>query len=171
MAAEKSPSHVLFPEDLDRVFPDARFVMAHRDPTDVILSVADVYADLIAGFTDHIDRHYIGQLNVEHWSLGMRRALHFRAAGAEDRFYDIDFRAMQAGPIDAVKGLYGWLGQPVTEEYESRMRGWRAESAERREPGTHADPVAFELDLDRIRPLFAEYVVRAKRWTDHANAR
>jgi hypothetical protein len=162
----KSPSHVLTLDDLNRVFPDARFVMTHRDPTDVILSVADLYADIIGGFTDHIDREYIGQLNVEHWSLGMQRALRFRDGGADHRFYDIDFRAMQADPINEVRGLYGWLGEPVTDEFESRMRGWWAEAAAEREPSSHADPVAFGLDLDKVRPLFADYV---KSRTVHGN--
>jgi hypothetical protein len=154
----KSPSHVLWLDDLNRVFPDARFVMTHRDPTDVILSVADLYADIIGGFTDHIDREYIGQLNVEHWSLGMQRAIRFRDGGADHRFYDIDFRAMQADPITEVRGLYGWLGEPVSDEFESRMRAWWAEAAAEREPSTHADPVAFGIDLDKVRPLFADYV-------------
>ena len=52
----KSPSHVLWLDALNEVFPDARFVMTHRDPTDVILSVADLYADIVGGFTDHLDR-------------------------------------------------------------------------------------------------------------------
>ncbi len=53
----KSPCHMLFSLDsLDRVFPDARFVMTHRDPTDVMLSVADVYADIVGGFSDDLDR-------------------------------------------------------------------------------------------------------------------
>ena len=162
----KSPSHVLWLEDLNRAFPDARFVMTHRDPTDVILSVADLYADIIGGFTDHVDREYIGQLNVEHWSLGMQRALRFRDGGADHRFYDIDFRAMQADPINEVRGLYAWLGEPVTDEFESRMRGWWAEAAAEREPSSHADPVAFGLDLDKVRPLFADYV---KSRTVHGN--
>jgi len=154
----KSPSHVLWLDDLNRVFPDARFVMTHRDPTDVILSVADLYADIIGGFTDHIDREYIGQLNVEHWSLGMQRAMRFRDGGADHRFYDIDFRAMQAAPINEIRGLYAWLGEPVSDEFESRMRAWWTEAAAEREPSTHADPVAFGIDLDKVRPLFADYV-------------
>jgi hypothetical protein len=156
----KSPSHVLSLDDLNRVFPDARFVMTHRDPTDVILSVADLYADIIGGFTDHIDREYIGQLNVEHWSLGMQRALRFRDGGTDHRFYDIDFRSMQADPINEVRGLYAWLGEPVTDEFESRMRCWWAEAAAEREPSTHADPVAFGIDLDKVRPLFTDYIAR-----------
>jgi Sulfotransferase family len=163
----KSPVHILFLDHLDRAFPDARFVMTHRDPTDVILSVADVYADIAGVFTDHLDRHYLGQLNVEHWSIGMNRALEFRDSGAGDRFYDIDFRAMQADPIGEVSGLYAWLNEPVTEEFESAMRRWWAENGENREPGTHPAPETFGLDLAQVRPLFTEYVVRSKDWTTH----
>jgi hypothetical protein len=161
----KSPSHVLWLDALNEVFPEARFVMTHRDPTDVILSVVEVYADLVGGFTDHVDRSYLGQLNVEHWSVGMQRALRFRDGEADKRFYDIDFRAMQADPIRQVRGLYAWLGEPVGDEFESRMRTRWAEAAAEREPSSHADPVAFGIDLDKVRPLFADYVARSL----HAN--
>jgi hypothetical protein len=163
----KSPVHICFLDHLDRAFPDARFVMTHRDPTDVLLSVADVYADIAGVFTDHLDRHYYGRLNVEHWSIGMKRALLFRDSGADHRFYDIDFRAMQADPIGEVRGLYTWLGEPVSEEFESGMRRWWTKNAENREPSSRADPAAFGLDLDAVRPLFADYVARARKWTAH----
>lgn len=163
----KCPSHVLWLDVLDAAFPDARFVMTHRDPTDVLLSVADLYADIIGAFSDRIDRRYIGRLNVEHWSLGMERALRFRAGGAEDRFYDIDFRAMQADPIGEVAGLYAWLGDPVSDEFEARMQSWWRQAAAEREPSSHADPTQFGIDLDEVRPRFARYVDSARRWTSH----
>ncbi len=160
----KSPAHVLSLDYLDRVFPDARFVMTHRDPTDVLLSVADVYADIAGGFTDHLDRRYLGELNVAHWSVGVERAVKFRDGGNDHRFFDIDFRAMQADPIGEVRRLSAWLGEPVSDEFESRMRSWWAKNAEKREPPSHADPEAFGLDLDAIRPLFAGYVDHSRRW-------
>lgn len=163
----KCPSHVLWLDALDAAFPDARFVMTHRDPTDVLLSVADLYADIIGAFSDRIDRRYIGRLNVGHWSLGMERALRFRAGGAEDRFYDIDFRAMQADPIGEVAGLYAWLGDPVSDEFEARMQSWWRQAAAEREPSSHADPTQFGIDLDEVRPRFARYVDSARRWTSH----
>ncbi len=163
----KCPSHVLWLDALDAAFPDARFVMTHRDPTDVILSVADLYADIIGSFSTEIDRGYIGRLNVEHWSLGMDRALEFRAAGADHRFYDIDFRAMQADPIGEVAGLYTWLGTPVSDVFEARMHSWWEQAATEREPSTHADPAEFGIDLDAVRPRFARYVDNARRWTAH----
>jgi Sulfotransferase family len=161
----KTPTHLLFLPHLDRAFPDARFVMTHRDPTDVLLSVADVYADIAGVFTDHLDRPYLGQLNLEHWSVGIERAMNFRDAGADQRFYDIDFRAMQADPIGEVRGLYAWLGQPVTDEFETGMRRWWASNAENREPSTHPDPAMFGLDPAQIRPLFSRYAERSRIWT------
>jgi Sulfotransferase family len=163
----KSPAHVLALDDLGGAFPDARFVMTHGDPTDVIPSVADVYADIAGMLTDDLDRHYLGRLNVDQWSTGMDRVLAFRDAGAGDRFYDIDFRAMQADPVGEVRGLYAWLGEPVTDEFASGMRRWSAENAAHHEPATHPDPAAFGLDPDRVRPRFAAYVARVGAWTAH----
>jgi hypothetical protein len=167
----KTPAHILFLEHLDRAFPDARFVMTHRDPADVLVSVADVYADIAGTFTDHLDRHYLGRLNVEHWSVGMDRALRFRDGGGDHRFHDIDFRAMQADPIGEIEGLYAWLGEPVTDEFAAGMRRWWADNAANREPSTHPDPAIFGLDLDGVRPLFADYVTRATEWTTHRTPR
>jgi hypothetical protein len=154
----KSPAHVISLDHLDRVFPDARFVMTHRDPTDVMLSVVDVYADIVGGFSDQIDRRYLGELNVTQWSTGINRTLKFRDAGADKRFYDIDFRAMQADPIGQVRRLYAWLGEPVTEDFEAHMRAWWVDNAAKHETHAKADPEAFGLDLNAIRPLFARYV-------------
>lgn len=160
----KSPSHVLSLDCLDSVFGDARFVMTHRDPTDVMLSVAGVYADIVGGFTDHLDRRYLGELNVQQWSVGMQRAVKFRNGTAADRFFDIDFRAMQADPIGEMCRLYGWLGEPVSQEFEARMHSWWSENAEKREPRPKSDPEGFGLDFNVIRPLFADYVEHAQRW-------
>lgn len=165
----KCPSHVLWLDALDAVFPDARYVMTHRDPTDVILSVAELYADIIGSFTDDIDRPYIGRLNVEHWSLGINRALAFRSGGADHRFYDIDFRAVQIDPIGEVTGLYTWLGNPVRARFEDRMHSWWTQAAAEREPSQRADPDQFGIDVERVRPLFADYVEHARRWTTHQN--
>lgn len=167
----KAPTHILYLDYLVRAFPDARFVMTHRDPAEVILSVASVYADIVGKFTDALDKPYLGQLNVEQWSVGMKRALAFRAGGADSKFFDIDFRAMQRNPLGEVRGLYEWLRAPVTDEFESGMVRWWQRNAETREPSTPADPIEFGLNVERIRPLFAEYTARAARWTSKESTR
>jgi hypothetical protein len=163
----KTPMHLLYLPYLDSAFPDARFVMTHRDPTDVMLSVCDVYADVMGTFTDEVDRDYIRELNVEQWSRGTDRALAFRREHGDGRFYDIDFRAMFSDPIGEVRGLYEWLGEPVSDEFASRMEQWWKTNAEHREPAPARDPAAFGLDPEAIRPRFAEYTAASQRWTEH----
>ena len=67
-------------------------------------------------------------------------------------------------PIGEVRRLYAWLSEPVGKDFEAGMRDWWARNAENREPHTHADPTAYGLDLDAIRPLFASYVEHCQRW-------
>lgn len=162
----KAPSHMLFMPYLDNAFPDARFVMTHRDPTEVILSVATVYSDIAANFTDKVDLHYMGELNVRSWSEAMRRAIAFRDAGNDHRFYDIHFRAMHKDPVGEVRGLYAWLGEPVSEEFASNMASWWEEN-DARERSAPPDPTRFGVDLDQVRSLFADYLKRMDGWVSH----
>jgi hypothetical protein len=163
----KSPTHLLFLDHLDGVFPDARFVMTHRDPAEVMVSVADLYAEIASAFADHVDLHYLGALNVEQWSVGMQRAVDFRDRLGQDRFYDINFRAMQTDPLAEITGLYDWLGEPVTEAFNTAIEQWWRKNAETHEPNVHPDPATFGLDLDQIRPLFATYTDRMSAWISH----
>ncbi|MFT3930145.1 MAG: sulfotransferase [Spongiibacteraceae bacterium] len=162
----KCPTHLIYLEHLNHAFPDARFVMTHRDPTDVMLSVIDVYADIVSKFTDHLDIRYQAELNIHQWSIGMQRALTFRDAGNDHRFYDIHFRAMHEDPIGQVRGLYQWLGEPVTPEFEAGMARWWKENSENREPSSKKDAAAYGVDLDQVRGLFAEYTKRMSVWTN-----
>jgi hypothetical protein len=162
----KSPAHLIYLDHLDHAFPDARFVMTHREPAEVILSVAEVYADIAGKFTDHVDTHYLAELNIHHWSEGMKRALEFRDRGNNnERFYDIDFRAMHEDPAGEVRQLYQWLGEPVSAEFERAMAQWWKQNSATREPAARRDSADYGVDLAQVRPLFADYSQRALRWT------
>ncbi|MFC0202711.1 sulfotransferase family protein [Novosphingobium soli] len=159
----KAPTHMLYLDALDAAFPDARFVMTHRDPTDVMLSVATVYADIIGKFTDHVDTAYIGELNVRCWSEAMARAIAFREAGNDHRFFDIHFRAMQQDPLGQVRRLYDWLGEPVSPAFAQAMAQWWDSNASA-ERMAKPDPARFGLEDGAVRARFADYLRHMDRW-------
>ncbi|MBB4859114.1 hypothetical protein HNO88_002440 [Novosphingobium chloroacetimidivorans] len=166
----KAPTHLLYLDALDHSFPDARFVMTHRDPSDVLLSVCSVYADIMGKFTDHLDHAWIGELNLRSWTEGMRRAIAFRQQGTNDaRFFDIHFKAMQQDPIDQVRRLYDWLGEEVSPEFAQAMAQWWAKN-DAREPNARPDPALFGLDMDQARSAFADYIACMDRWAPTRNA-
>lgn len=163
----KCPTHIIYMDNLDRAFPEAKFVMTHRDPTDVILSVATVYAELHRHFTDKVDMHYVGEMNVNNWATGMERLTAFRdKPGNDERFYDIHFRAMQDDPVGEVRGLYDWLGQPVTPAFEEGMTAFWEEN-EARERYDKPDPSEFGIDYDAVRRRFAGYLERMEKWAPY----
>lgn len=160
----KCPSHVQHPDVIAQVFPDARFVMTHRDPADVIASVCDLYADVYSRFTDDIDHTWIGAANVAEWTTGMARVLAFRDAGNDDKFFDIGFWAMHQDPVAEIRALYDWLGEPVSAEFDAEMRSWWETRGEA-EPNAHPDPAVFGISAAQVRPLFADYTARLPGWT------
>ena len=171
----KCPTHFIFLEQLNGAFPDARFVMTHRDPLEVIPSVIAVYADIVGNFTDKIDLQYLAELPLEHWSVGMQRTLAFRDVDENNaRFYDIDFWSMHKDPIGEVRGLYEWLGEPIGQQFEEGMTHWWQHNCGNREPTASRNPLDYGVDPDRIRSVFTSYNSCRKRWTAnnrHENGR
>ncbi|MBW2942768.1 sulfotransferase family protein [Zhongshania aquimaris] len=153
----KCPTHLLFLNDLNSVFPDARFVMTHRAPADVMASVVSVYVDIASKFSDAVDVAYMRDLNIAHWSAGMARTLEFRDAGNHGRFYDIDFSAMHKDPIAEIRGLYQWLAEPVTPEFETAMAAWWENNASHREPSQTLPAEVLQIDPARLQEHFGDY--------------
>lgn len=161
----KCPSHLPFIDDLDQVFPDAHYVMTHRDPTQVMVSVADLYEEFHKVYSSEYDPTYLADLNIEHWSVGMERTMAFRKnPEMNDRFYDIAFLDMQADPIGEVRGLYDWLGEPVVPAFEAGMEDWWKRSNENRTKTVSPPPEYFGMNLDEVAPKFADYNAKTQEW-------
>jgi hypothetical protein len=124
----KSPTHTLFLDAFATVFPDTRFVMTHRDVGKVLPSVADLYWTLLQLGNDRLDKHEVGQLNMEQWGAALDRVLAFRTGDNDAKFFDIGFTTFQSDPVSEIRRLYDWLGRDLTAETEQRMRAWRADN-------------------------------------------
>lgn len=156
----KNPSHILFIDDLDAVFPDARFWMTHRDVADVIPSVADLYFELQKAFSDHVDKLWLGETNVEFCELGMRRVIAFRDGGQDHRFFDIHFADFQRDPMREIEGLYRWLGEELSDEARARMKAWRDDTPRDKHGVRTYDPADYGLDRAELRERFRFYSQR-----------
>jgi hypothetical protein len=158
----KTPAHMFGIDALDAVYPDAKFVITHRDPAKVMASVASVETAVVRMYTGKADPHYFGQHCVEDWDRALRKFLAFRDRVGEDRFYDIAFTDMQRDPIGSVRGLYEWLGEELTPETAAAMQQWWDGSQEDRGSGGghHYTAEEFGLDDDELHERFAYYTER-----------
>lgn len=153
----KSPAHMTTIEALDQVYPDARFVMTHRDLGQVLPSVCALKDALGSPLALALDRAALGAHETKLWSASLSKAIEFRDDGRDDRFFDVAFADLQSDPIAAVAQLYDALGDELTEEARDAMAQWWASSAEDRRQGPRPDPARYGLDLDELRSTFAFY--------------
>ncbi len=158
----KTPAHMFAIDALDAVYPDAKFVITHRDPAKVMASVASVETAVVRMYTGKADPLYFGKHCVEDWDRALRRFLAFRDRVGEDRFYDIAFTDMQSDPVGSVRGLYDWLGEELTPETAAAMQDWWDGSQEDRSSGGghHYTAEEFGLNDDELHERFAYYTER-----------
>lgn len=153
----KSPAHMHSIDALVQVYPDARFVMTHRDIAQVIPSVVsllDSTSELLRG-APLPDGFAAGQ--AAYWERGLRTTLAFRDGGQDDRFFDLGFAELRPDPMPAIGRFYDWLGMDLTEEVADRMRTWWASNPADKH-GIHLyKPEQYGIDLDQIREQFAFY--------------
>lgn len=153
----KNPSHSLFIDALDQVFPDARFWMTHRDIGSVLPSVADLYFELHQAFTEQVDKAWLGEVNTEFCELGMHRMMAFRDSGNDQRFFDIHFAPFMRDPFPILEQLYAFLGEELTTDTRARMTAWR-NNTPRDKHGEHTyNPADFDIDLAHLRDRFRFY--------------
>jgi hypothetical protein len=153
----KSPAHMLSIDALDAVYPDARFVMTHRDVSKVLPSVCALYTALSSVLTERHDPQAIGARNTRVWRTALERLIDFRDRGNEERFHDLSFDAVQRDPIGQVSVLYAELGDELTDDAREHMERWWTESSQDRTgPGRYAAE-EFGLDPATIAAEFAFY--------------
>jgi len=156
----KNPTYILFIEALDKVFPDARYCMTHRDVAAVIPSVSDLYYEMHKATTDAPDKRWLGNLSVEWTELGMRRMIEFRDGGNNHRFFDIYFAPFQKNPFPVLEELYAFLGEDFTEEARAGMQAWRDDTPRDKHGGHSYDAADFGLDPTALRERFRFYSER-----------
>ena len=153
----KSPAHMDSIDALLEVYPDARFVMTHRDIAQVIPSVVS----LLDATSEYLRSGPLAPdfaaNQAAYWERSLRKTLAYRDAGNEDRFHDIGFAEMRPDPLPAMERLYGWLGEELTDDVAARMRTWWETNPADKQGIHDYDPELYGIDLDDLRAQFAFY--------------
>ena len=145
----KSPQHLEQLGVLAEVFPDATFVVTHRDPSAVTLSMATMVA-------------YTGRLNLadpdpvamgRYWFDRVGDLLADCARDRDllpaDQTIDVGFDEFMADDVAMVQRVYALAGQPFDDRARSAMQDYMASHPRGRHGGVRYDPAAVGLDRGR----------------------
>ncbi|MDT5259207.1 MAG: hypothetical protein QOD10_4287, partial [Mycobacterium sp.] len=156
----KMPSHSVHIEALLKVFPDARLVWAHRDPYKATGSLANLWR-LPKGMTLHpdaVDLEAMGRAAMWQMRYHVERPLRARERIGADRFFDMYYHEMMRDPMDVMRRIYDWAGDPLSAETEARMRNWLADHPQDRFALNTYSLDQYGLTVRQLEPVFAEYL-------------
>jgi len=157
----KCPDHIFALDALKQVYPDARVVFVHRDPLDVILSVARLTEVLRKPFSKHIDRPEIGKHEEETWGAAAERMM---AVADQEPFAEpichINFHELIGDTIRVLDELYRHFDLILEPETVARVIRM-LEQAPRAGYGDNRYSFdTYGFDRGRLQRRFAPYVER-----------
>lgn len=133
----KMPAYVFLLEEFVAHYPDARFVMMHRDPVTVLASTCSTVAAARRKRTPSWSPGPgFGHDQLEHWAEGMRRAMAARTSLGEDRFMDVAQRDLEADPLGTAERVYAHAGYTLDGATVQAMQRW-ADANRRGTRGAH----------------------------------
>jgi hypothetical protein len=155
----KCPDHVFVLDAIRSVYPDAGFVFMHRDPLEVLPSLARLTETVRGPFTRGVDRAELGAELARTWACGaaimIEEAESDRATGG--RVAHVTFRRFVEDPFRCAAALYEHFGLDLGAEAAARMRRLVAEQP-RGGYGRHAARLEhYGLDSAAERRRFDAY--------------
>ena len=157
----KSPQHLEQFAALVDVFPDATFVVTHRDPVSVIASNATMLAYTARLSAANPDPTVIGRYWSERIQQMLEAGTRDRAVLPSERSLDVRFHEFMADDIATVRRIYDVADQPFGTDVEAAMTQFIAGHPRGRHGGVRYDLDGdFGIDPVERRAAMREYVAR-----------
>ena len=156
----KAPGHMLGMRALCEQYPDAKFIQLHRRPSEVIPSMASLYASLRSGSSNTLDLEELGKSLVEEWRIGLTRVVDLRRADAKvDRnCLDIDYLEMTGDPLFVVEKITEFLELPLGSDTRYKMSEYLLRNRKGKHGSHRYSPELFGLSEKGIDTAFIDYI-------------
>jgi hypothetical protein len=161
--ALKWPCHLLALDAILDVYPDACFVVTHRDPVQALASNCSLSHMLRSGNSPDADPHETGRDMLELVREHVDRLVAFDAAHAKDGaspLVHVDYYQLVDAPETVMPGVFEAVGLDWTPTVEARVRGWRAENPKGKRGAHEYTLDEYGLDRATVADAFADYTER-----------
>ena len=150
----KSPQHIEQFPALCATFPDATFVVTHRDAVSVTTSVATMITYTARLSHERVDPHFIGGYWADRIERMLRSCADERDVLPTGQSIDVPFDEFMADDVAMVGRIYELAGQPMTDGARAAMQAFMDEHPRGKFGGIRYDLADFGLDpAERRRAL------------------
>jgi hypothetical protein len=159
--ALKYPNHVIAMHEILQVYPDARFVMTHRDPVQTLASICKMTFNLrgmrVAGA---VDPHQVGR-DMRHFiQRHIDRIMAFDSGPLGDRVVHVDYYALIADPVAQMRRIHAGIGIDTPDEIAETVGNWHANNPKNARGRNDYTIEQWGLDDSAIAEQFGAYMAR-----------
>lgn len=159
--ALKYPNHVIAMDAILAVYPDARFVMTHRDPVQTLASIAKMSFNLrgmrAAG---QVDRQEVGRDMLHFITRHIERIMTFDAGPHGGRVVHVDYYALVADPVREMRRIHAGLGIGTPDDVAQSVAAWHEKNPKNSRGRNEYTLAQYGLDEGEVAARFAPYMRR-----------
>ncbi|MFI5507215.1 sulfotransferase family protein [Mycobacterium sp. NPDC051804] len=156
----KSPQHLEQFVPLLNVFPDATFIITHRDPVDVSVSMATMMTYTMRMSVDQVDVHTVAEYWITRIEEMLSACMRDHHLLPPDRTIDVRFDEFMADDLAMAQRVWDTAGYRPSDESRKAVSEYMAGHARGRLGNVEYHPEDLGLDKDDLRRRFAPYVER-----------
>lgn len=161
----KAPSHLRALTALAQIYPDACILQTHRDPAEVIPSLASLLMAFRNLFHERIQPETVGEFVLEYFGFWLDRGMADRARLESDpdvqvHFLDVDYTTLVTDPLGTLQGIYEHCGLSWSSSLEHQMSAFLEEHRQHKHGKHHYSLAQFGLTEEQVHARFAAYHAR-----------
>jgi len=156
----KSPQHLEQFAPLNRVFPDATFVLTHRDPVSITASFATMATYSARLSQSVVDPGRVGGYWARRIEAMLRACVEDRESLPSERSIDVRFHEFMQDDLATVAKIYALAGQPLTSAAHEAMDAFMREHPRGKHGRIRYDLADFGIDRGERRAALDFYVRR-----------
>lgn len=154
----KSPVHLMRLPEIFEVYPDAKIIMTHREPTKVVTSAASLVSSVRSLYSDHEDPIRTGHEQADLWSEYFDRFIESRKIlNKEDQIIDLKFDDFVTDQVSIVKKIYDRFSWELSDTALANFKKF-LELNPKDKNGVHYYTLAdFGLNKEGVNSKFIKY--------------
>lgn len=157
--ALKYPNHVIAMDTILKVYPDARFVMTHRDPAQILASICKMtYSLRGTREAQPVDPHRVGQQMRYFIRRHIDRIMEFCTGPDADRVHHVDYYRVADNPTAVLGEIHASLGIDTPADVLESIATWRQENPQGKRGENRYTLEQYGLDADEVRELYSDYI-------------
>lgn len=126
----KNPAHTARIRLLRRVYPEARFILLKRDRTSVMQSMNRLFERLWPLLAlQRFDVKAIPALVEEIYTKMQARIERDWPELTDESGLEVEFDSLVENPVESVRAIGSWLGQPVSVEHETAIQNYMLDNS------------------------------------------